>query len=190
MRQYRAVVAVCSLLLALSACGGNDATQAASQTSVLPTATPSPTPTAKPTVDPTTAAKARILADYAYFYAFYIKGALHGGVSYPYEQVMTGGALSAFKSFIAATKGLRGARFTGSAPFLGSEVTALDLRAKPATATVVACVIDNVTGTDKAGKRIFSPPGKVSRVDKVQLIKGRWMVFSTDVKSESVGCQQ
>jgi len=192
VNRYAAVTA-CSVLLALSACRGGDAasvaaSQSASQSPIVPTPTAATTPTAKPTADLTAAAKTKILGDYAYYHAFVIKGAMTGGVSYPYEHVMTGAALDSTKRFMSATKGLRGVKYSGQAKLLKSRVSTLSLQSRPATATVISCILDNVIGTDKTGKRVVTPAGKISTVDKVKLVNGRWMIYSSAAKNKSIGC--
>jgi hypothetical protein len=177
------------MLLTLAACGGNDAaTPSASQTPVIPV-TPTPTVTAKPTpVDPTTAAKAKILADYAAYFAYAKKGIRYGGAGYAYERWMVDGALSSWKSYIGAIKGVRGGKVTGDSRLLESKVTALDLKAKVPTATVLACIDDGFTTVAKDGKVIARPGGKVTRQDKVKLLNGRWMVYYTQGGNASYGC--
>lgn len=187
MNRYGAWVVAASMLLTLTACGGNDAaTPAASQTPVISaTPTPAPKPTSKP-VDPTTAAKRKILADYAASFAFIQKGILNGGGGYPYEAWMVDGALSAIKANMGFVKVVRRAKVTGDGKLLESKVTALDLKAK--TAIVTACATDNYTAVASNGVVIARPPGKLTKVDKVKLLKGRWMVYSTQSRNASIGC--
>ncbi|MDX6235736.1 MAG: hypothetical protein QOG10_551 [Kribbellaceae bacterium] len=190
MNRYAATVAAMSLLLTLGACGGsNEASPTTSQTPIVPTSTAARS-TIEPTADPTVAARTQILADYGRYRTSFLKGVMTGGVSYRYEQVMTGEALTVTKQYIAAYKGLRGTKFTGTLQILESRVSALNLQSKPATATVQACIVDNVIGTDKAGKRVVTPPGKISAIDQLKLINGRWMVYARAAKNKSVGCTQ
>jgi hypothetical protein len=189
VNRYGAWVVAAGMLLTVAACGGNDAARpSVSQTPViLVTSTPAPKPTPKP-VDPTTAAKQKILADYATSFAFIQKGFLIGGGGYPYETWMTDDALSSIKSFVGFVKVVRRAKVTGEGKLLQSKVTALDLKTKIPTATVTACVTDNYTAVASNKVVIVRPAGKVVKVDKVKLLKGRWMVFSTDTKRAEFGC--
>lgn len=187
MNRYGAAMVAASMLLTLAACGGNDAaTPPASQTPVIPV-TPTPTPTPKPTpVDPATAAKRKILADYATSFAFIQKGLLTGGGGYPYETWMIDDALSAIKANMGFVKVVRRAKVTGTGKLLESKVTALDLKTK--TATVTACGLDNYTAVASNGVVLARPAGKVSKIDKVKLVKGRWLVFATSTKNARYGC--
>jgi hypothetical protein len=188
VNRYGATLVAVSLLMTLGACGGNDAaTPAASQTPLVPE-TPTPKPSPKPTVDPTTAAKTKVLADHAAFIAFYAKGLRYGGAGYPYEQWMVPPALTSWKSYIGAMKGVRGARITGESRLIQARVTELDLKAKVPTAVVMACIDDGFTTTAKDGKVLVKPGGKVSRQDKFKLLKGRWMVYSFLGGDASYGC--
>jgi hypothetical protein len=191
VNRYGARVVAAGMLLALTACGGNDAaTPAASPTPVIPAAsTPPPKPTPKP-IDPATVAKQKILADYATSFAFIQKGILVGGGGYPYETWMVEGALSAIKAQAAFLKVTRRAKVTGDSKLLESKVTALDLKAKIPTATVTACLTDNYTAVASNGVVLVRPAGKVVAVDKVKLLKGRWMVFSTETKRAEFGCSK
>lgn len=191
MNRYGATVVAASMLLTLAACGGKDAaTPVVSQPPVIPptsSSTPQPKPTPKP-VGPTTAARQKILADYATSFAFIQKGILVGGAGYPYETWMVDEALSAIKSNMAFVKGARRSKVTGDGKLLESTVTALDLKAKVPTATVTACVTDNYTAVASNGVVLVRPAGRVVKVDKVKLLKGRWMVFYTDTKRKEFGC--
>jgi hypothetical protein len=97
-------------------------------------------------------------------------------------------ALSSWKSYIGAIKGVRGGKVTGDSRLLESKVTALDLKAKVPTATVLACIDDDFTTVAKDGKVIARPGGKVTRQDKVKLLGGRWMVYSTQGGNANYGC--
>ena len=191
MNRYGATAAAIGLLLTLGACGGSDHPAATSnQTPIIPS-TPVKAPTTKPTprpADPTAAARAKVLADYAVFYAHFMKGLRYGGVTYPYQTVMIDPALSAAKDNQTFFKGLRGAKVSGNGQLLESRVSDIQLSGKPPTATVVACVTDNLTAVDKKGKVIARPPGKISRRDMLKLVKGRWMVYSTESRDKSYGC--
>ena len=188
MNRYGATAAAIGLLLTLGACGGSDQPASASnQTPIVPS-TPVTAPTVTPTVDPTTAAKTKVLADYANYFTYMTKGLRYGGVTYPYEQVMTGAALTALKNNMAVVRGVQGGKVTGSSRLLESRVSDLKLTGKPPTATVTACAIDNFTVTDKHGKVTVKPPGKVTQLDKLMLVKGRWMVYSTETGDPSYGC--
>lgn len=195
MNRYGATVAAIGLLLTLGACGGSDQPAAASNQTPLIPSTPVTAPTATSTatrmptrVDPTTAARTKVLADYAVFYSLFMKGLRDGGVTYRYDQFMVEPALSAAKDNQTYYKGLRGAKVSGNGLLLESRVSDLQLSGKPPTATVVACVTDNLTAVDKKGKVIAKPPGKISRRDMLKLVKGRWMVYSTETLDKSYGC--
>lgn len=192
MNRYGVTAAAIGLLLTLGACGGGDKPAAASNETPLipsitaPTATPSAT--RKPTpVDPTTAARGQVLAAYPVFYATLMGGLRDGGVAYRYDAVMVGAALEAAHSNQQILKGFRRMKVTGTWQLLEARVSAIDLAAKPATATVTACVIDNLTGVDKNGK-VTKPGGKISRRDMLKVVKGRWMVYSTQSLEKSYGC--
>jgi hypothetical protein len=190
VNRYGAAAAAIGLLLTAASCGGgNDRAEAASDTPIIPT-TPVAATTATPTADPTAAAKAKVLADYSRFFAVNQKGLRDGGVSYPYEQIMVEPALGAAKRYQAYVKGVRGARVSGSSKLLEARISASDLFGKQPTATVIACAMDNLKAVDKFGKVLASPPGKISRLDKFKLVKGRWMAYSTEAGDPSIGCLQ
>ncbi len=187
MNRFGATVTAGALLLSLAACGGGTKPAAVdTPTPLVPTSTPTPTPTK---ADPTATAKTQVLAAYAAFVVGLDKGLREGGVSYPYEQFMSEGALQAVKSYIAGVKGFHQAKVTGSTRLLESRITALTLSGKAPTATVTACLADTLTAVSrKTGKKIATPPGKISRVDQLKLVKGKWMVFDTDTEPASYGC--
>jgi hypothetical protein len=190
VNRYGATLVAVSLLMTLGACGGNDAaTPAASQSPIVPeTSTPTPRPSPTPAADPTTAARAKILADYSVYVAFFAKGLRYGGAGYPYEQWMVDPALTAVKNYMGAIKGVRGAKVTGESRLVGSRVAEMDLTAKVPTAVVVACINDGFNATAKDGKVLVRAGGKVSRRDKVKLLKGRWMVYSSQGGGASYAC--
>lgn len=193
MNRYGTTAAALGLLLLLGACGGSEKPAAASnQAPAIPStptvsAAPTSTPTPKP-ADPTAAARTKVLSDYANFFAVVAKGFRYGGVSYPYEQVLIDPALESTKGTASFVKGIRGGKVTGTSQLLESRISTIDLTAKPPTATVTACMVDNLKAVDKKGKVIFSPPGKITRQDKLKLVKGRWMVYSLDTGDKSYGC--
>jgi hypothetical protein len=177
-------VVATGLILGLSGCGGHDqAAPSANDTPLLPVSTPIPTPTPTPTVDPTAAAKAKVLADYRHFTSVSGQGWLSNKPSYPYEQVMTGEALSAQKAVVTGAD-LIGTKYSGSLKFIKGSVVALDLKAKPATATVRACVHDALVAKTKAGKTVSPPPAYVSREDRMVLVAGRWKATDTKATEE------
>ncbi|WP_432887923.1 hypothetical protein ACQPYH_06310 [Kribbella sp. CA-245084] len=190
MNRYRATAVAVGLLLTLGACGGSDKPVVASnQTPIVPS-TPVTAPTAipKPTpLDPTTAARKQVLAAYAVFYATFTKGLQYGGATYRYDGVMVGPALTAARDNQTVLKGIRRVKITGRSLLLESRVSDIDLTAKPATATVTACVVDGLRGVDKNGK-VIEPGGKISRRDLLKVVKGRWMVYSTQTGDKSYGC--
>ncbi|GAA2799579.1 hypothetical protein [Kribbella solani] len=193
MNRYGATLAAIGLLLALGACGGSDKPAAASnRTPIIPSTpvtVPTETPRATPTpVDPTTAARQQVLAAYAVFYTQVINGLRDGGVTYPYEKFMIDPALTAAKDNQTYYKGLRRAKISGDGRLLESKVSDIRVSSKSSTATVVACVTDNLTAVDKNGKVIAKPAGKISRRDGLKLVKGRWMVYLTETQDKSYGC--
>ncbi|MDX6250231.1 MAG: hypothetical protein QOF10_3591 [Kribbellaceae bacterium] len=177
------------LILGLTGCGGND--QATQPTPVSDTPSPTmstpPTPTPTP-VDPVAAAKVKVLADYKNYVAFQTRGVVTNDPVYPYEQVMTGNALRSMKSVVTGMN-MMGRKYSGSLTFLKGSVVALNLKAKPATATVQACEMDALVVKDKKGKTLTAPPAKVSTDDRLVLVGGRWKVTETTTLDEhSEGC--
>jgi hypothetical protein len=180
------LAAVVGILFGLSACGdGDQATQSASQT---PPVTPlSPTPSVTPTpVDPTEAARAKVLADYKHFVTFWTAGTISGDPTYPYEQVMAGEALRVTKSASTADH-IRGIKFSGSTKFLRGSVVKLDLNAKPSTARVQSCELDQISGVDKKGKQAYKPSGQVSTDITLALMDGRWKVTGQAITGKNEG---
>ncbi|WP_165952841.1 hypothetical protein, partial [Kribbella albertanoniae] len=143
---------------------------------------PKPTPTP---VDPTVAAKAKVLADYKRFIDIKARGYVSNIPTFPYEQVMTGDALAATKSVVAGAE-LAGIKYSGASRFLRGEVTALNLKAKPATATVQACVFDGLKSTSKRGK-VTSLQDELSREDQMVLLDGHWKATETNAFDKSKG---
>ncbi|MDX3007061.1 hypothetical protein PWY87_35695 [Kribbella solani] len=186
-----AVLAAC-LVAGLAGCGGQaDKDKAAEtpQTPLLPASAPpsSAKPTPKP-VDPTTAAKTKIMADYKAYIADRSHGTVTNKPSYPYEKFMTGNALSALKSSVGGMY-LIESKFGGSITFIKGRVAVINLKAKPATATVYACVIDDLTLTSKKGEVRKSGGIRLSNHDQVVLIGGRWKVTETQTnKPQDPGC--
>jgi hypothetical protein len=179
-------VVVTGLILGLTGCGGND--QATQPTPVSDT--PSPTmPVTTPTpVDTVAAAKAKVLADYKNYLAVQARGLVTNDPTFAYDQVMTGDALKLVKSVVTGAR-LRGTRYTGTTHFLKGSVVALNLKAKPATATVQACVLDALTAKDKKGKTLSAPPQQVSTEDKLVLEGGRWKATVTKTTGkDDAGC--
>lgn len=180
-RYGAAVVGVCGLALLVEGCGGSDKADPATS---LPTMTPSATtPSVAPTptlVDPSTAAKTKVLAAYERYLNLFHQGLVKGGPNFRLEPVMTGEALAAAQSYFTFHKGFRQNRFSGTAKLVSSKVTAINLQAKPATATVSACIDEKFTGTNKSGKRFAAPAGMIFKRDKLKLVGGRWLVYETD----------
>lgn len=188
MNRYGAAAAAIGLLLTAAACGGGDErAETAGDTPIVPT-TPVTATTATPTADPTATAKAKLLADYSRFYALNMKGLRDGGVSYPYEQIMIEPALGNAKRYQVKVKGVLGAKVTGSTKLLDARISTSDLFGKQPTATITACAIDTLTAVDKHGKVFGKGPGKVSRIDKFKLVKGRWMAYEIAEGDQSFGC--
>lgn len=164
------------LLVGMTACGGDGKTPTASD---LPTSVPTSTPPkATPTpVDPTAVAKAEVLKDYQEFLAFRARGMVSNNAVFPYEQMMTGNALRAARSYVGAMATV-GSKFSGSYKYLKGSVVAVNLKAKPATASVQACAMDSLILTNKSGKQL-TEPAKVATDDKLILTGGRWKVTET-----------
>jgi hypothetical protein len=166
--------------LGLSACGGGDDTTTQPTGSPLvetsspaPSATPTPTP-----VDPTVAAKAKVMADYKLAIATQGRGIVSNHPAFPYQQVLTGNALSKLKSAMSGAQ-LAGVKYSGQVRFVKGEVTALNLKAKPATATVQSCVFDGLKATSKTGK-VTASSGDTSRADELVLVDGRWKITESE----------
>ncbi len=188
LRQTALGLAVASgLLVGMSACGGDDKTATASDlpTSVPTDASASATPTP---VDPTAAAKVKVLKDYQEFLDVRARGLLSNSPGYPYEQVMTGNALQTAKSYVGGMA-LINAKFSGSYKYLQGSVVALNLKGKPATATVRACAMDSIILTSKAGKA-QNEAAKVSTDDDLVLTGGKWKVTETATLDDTgEGCK-
>ncbi|GAA2843717.1 hypothetical protein [Kribbella solani] len=185
-----AVLAAC-LVAGLAGCGGADKDKAAEtpQTPLLPASAPpsSATPTPKP-VDPTTAAKTKILADYKAYVAAKSSGMVSNRPSYPFEQHMTGNALSAMKSQMGGMY-LIETKYGGNIIFVKGRVAALNLKAKPATATVYGCVISNLTSRSKTGKVRKDGGLRASTHDQLVLVGGTWKVTENQSnKPQDPGC--
>ncbi len=172
------------LLLGTTACGGDANTQPPAEQPLVFTTAPKSTPTP---VDPTVAAKAKVLADYKRFIDTQSRGFVSNSPTFPYEQVMTGKALASTKSVMAGAQ-LAGLKYGGSIRFLRGEVSSLNLKAKPATATVQACIDDRLTSTSKTGK-VTRSGGKASTRDELVLVDGGWKASNTQTLKESEpGC--
>ncbi len=187
MNRFGAIVTAGAILLSLAACGGDTKPGAGTtNTPLVPTSTPTPTPTK---ADPTAAAKSQVLVSYTAFIAALDKGYREGGVTYPYATFMSDGALKAVQTQITFLKGFHRATITGNTRLVESRISALSLSSKPQTAAVTACVVDGYTAVSrKTGKTIAKPGGKFTRVDKLKLVKGKWIVFSTHGEPASYGC--
>jgi hypothetical protein len=184
-RLLGAIVAT-GLVLGLSACGGDDkATGLPESTASSSAAAPTPTPTP---VDPAVAAKAKIMADYETYVAFRARGFASNNPTYPYEQMMAGNALQAMKSVTAGMQ-MVGRKYSGTMTYLKGSVAVLNLKAKPATATVQACVMDKLVLKDKNGKALTKGPAKVATDDELVLVGTQWKVTETTTYSDtSAGC--
>ncbi|WP_405059691.1 hypothetical protein OG474_44155 [Kribbella sp. NBC_01505] len=133
------------LLVGGSACGGDDKALAPAEQATPTPSTPKPSPTP---VDPTVAAKAKIMADYKVFIDTQSEGFVSNSPSFPFERVMTGEALASARLLMGGSQ-LAGTKYGGSLRFLTGEVSEVNLEAKPATATVVGCIVDGLTATSK-----------------------------------------
>lgn len=171
------------LILGIGGCGGEGKTPQTADTPSVTSSTTSATPT--PSEDPTAAARAKVLADFQQYVLVWSKGKTTGGATYPYEQVMTGQALKVTKS-VASADHLRGIRATGSVTFVRGSVVALNLRAKPSTARVQGCLLDQISGTDKKGTKVYKPTGKVSADVTLNLVDTTWKVASTGLTEKGV----
>jgi hypothetical protein len=180
-------VVAAGVLLGLSACGSDEkatplSSDTPSPTPSSPTASPTPTP-----VDPTLAVKAKIMADYKNSIATQSHGIVSNNPAFPYEQVMTGNALASIKAVMTGSYNI-GTKYTGGVRFIKGKVTALNLKATPATATVQACVFDGLKATSKRGK-VTSASTEVSRHDRMVLIGGRWKATeTTTLEKGAPGC--
>lgn len=174
------------LLLGLGSCGDENKTPQAADTPSVTTPTRTPTPTPTP-VDPTTAVKAKIIADYKLSIETQSNGIVSNNPTYPYEQVLTGKALSALRSVVTGAQ-MIGTKYSGGVRFIKAKVTALNLTSKPATATVQACVFDGLKATSKSGK-VTTSSTQLSREDHLVLIAGRWKATETKSLNKSApGC--
>jgi hypothetical protein len=81
-----------------------------------------------------------------------------------------------------------GTKYSGGVRFIKGKVTALNLKATPATATVQACVFDGLKATSKSGK-VTSASTEVSRHDRLVLVGGRWKpTETTTLEKGAPGC--
>jgi hypothetical protein len=119
------------------------------------------------------------MADYKFSIATQSRGIVSNSATFPYEQVLTGNALSKLRSVVTAAQ-MAGTKYSGGVRFVKGEVAALNLKAKPATATVQACVYDGLKATSKTGK-VTTSAVEVSRQEQLVLVGGRWK--PTEVKS-------
>jgi hypothetical protein len=183
------LVVAAGLLFSLAGCGGTDHGTQPTPVSDTPSPTVSTIPTPTPTpAGPVAAAKAKAIADYKNYVAFQSRGFVSNDPAYPYEQVMTGNALQAMKSVVGGMN-LAGSKYSGSTTFLKGSVVALNLKAKPATATVQACVQDALVLKNKKGKTLTEPPAKVSTNDRLVLVGTKWKVTETTTyDAHAAGC--
>jgi hypothetical protein len=175
-----------ALALGASSCGGDDKTPRTADTPSITSSTPPPTPTPTP-VDPTAAAKTKIMADYQSYIAVRSRGIVSNDPTFPYEQVMAGRALAAVKSVVAGSQ-MIGTKYSGNIRFVKGHVATLNLKAKPATATVQACIFDGLKATSKSGK-VTSSSIETSTNDRLVLVGGRWKATETQSLDKSApGC--
>lgn len=181
----RAVVSLtitAALTVGITGCSGND------QTSPPVTDTPSSTTPTPTPVDPTAAAKAKVLADYAVATNFRAQGMLSNQPTYPYQRWLTGNALQTAKS-VGSGMQLSGRKYTGSFKYLKGTVAALNLKTKPATATVEGCVYSGIVLRDKKGTVVSDPPSNLTTNDQLVLIGQRWMVTETQAVAPEGDCK-
>lgn len=174
------------LVLGVVGCSGDDTSPQSADTPSAATSSTPVTPSATQSQDASSAAKVKALADYKYFVAVWTKGRTSGNPAYPYDQVMTGKALQMTKS-VATADDLRGIKATGTVTFLRGSVVALDLKAKPATATVRSCELDRMSGVDKKGTQVYRPGGEVSTETTMALVGNRWKVSNKAVSGKDEG---
>lgn len=169
------------LVASLGACGGQADTAVQSpETPLVPTSAPPSSVTPSPTpVDPTIAVKSKIMADFQAYVAGSSRGMSTNHPTYPYDQFMTGNALTVMKSLVTGAY-LIGTKYGGSIRFVKGHVAALNLKSKPATATVYGCIIDDLTATTKKGKVTKSGGIRLSAHDQLVLIGGKWKVTETE----------
>ncbi|HET6759535.1 MAG TPA: hypothetical protein VFH20_09685 [Propionibacteriaceae bacterium] len=189
-RRLSSTLLAAGMVAGLGACGGQaDSVSQSSETPLVPTTPPRPSVSPSPSpVDPTAATNAKIMADYKVYVARRSSGTVTNRPTYPYEEFMTGNALSVLKSSVTGQY-LIGTKFGGSLRFVKGRVAALNLKAKPATATVYGCVIDDLTATTKKGKVTRSGGIRMSTHDKLVLVGGKWKVTETQSNdSGEPGC--
>lgn len=184
-RTLLSTILVTGLILGTASCSGDDQTTSSAPVSNTPPSTPSPIPT---TVDPVAAAKAKVITDYELFINFRSQGWISNKPSFPYEEVMTGKALTSMKAVVTGA-GQAGTKYSGTVQFVKGSVVAIDIEATPATATVKACVHDALVAKTKTGKTVSAPPAYVAREDRMTLVAGRWKASETKSTGEdSKGC--
>jgi hypothetical protein len=71
--------------------------------------------------------------------------------------------------------------------FLRGSVVKLDLKAKPSTARVQSCELDQISGVDKKGKQAYKPSGQVSTDITLALMDGRWKVTGQAITGKNEG---
>lgn len=181
MRQRRVACGLLAILsvLGLVGCGGQGDTSATSTTTTPQSTTSLPSPAKPSTPTNTTAAvKAKIMADYRLSIATQSRGIVSNSPSFPYGQVLTGNALSTLKSTMTGAY-VAGTKYSGGFRFVKGEVIAMNLKAKPATATVQSCVFDALKATSKSGA-VQSSSTKVSREDELVLVGSRWKITESE----------
>jgi hypothetical protein len=178
LRRTACVLLALVSVLGIGGCGGQGNTSTTSDTPLpIPTvSSTSPTTPAAPT-DPAAATKAKIMADYKTYIAARSRGIVSNNPTFPYEQVMTGNALSAIKSVVTGSQ-MAGTKYSGGIRFVKGEVAALNLRSKPATAMLQACIYDGLKAASKSGK-VTSSSIETSSEDRLVLIDGRWKATET-----------
>ena len=175
------------LVLSVGGCGGaGKATSSATDTPLVPVSSPSPSAPSTP-VDPAAVVKAKVMSDYKTFVATRSRGIVSNNPTFPYEQVMTGNALSTIKSVMTGSR-MAGTTYSGGLRFVKGHVSALNLRSKPATAIVQACVFDGLKATSKTGK-VTTSSGEISKQDRLVLIAGHWKATETQsLEKGAPGC--
>lgn len=127
------------------------------------------------------------MADYQVYVATRSSGIVSNDPTFAYEQVMTGNALSAIRSVVTGAK-MIGTKYSGSVRFVKGQVATVNLKAKPATATVQGCVLDGLKATSKSGK-VTGSSVETSTKDVMVLIGGRWKATETQALDKSApGC--
>ena len=105
-------------VLGVGGCGGEDKAPQSADTPSAASSTPSPTLTPTP-ADPSAAVKAKIMAEYKLSIETQSRGIVSNRPTYPYEQVLTGNALSALRSVVTGAQ-MIGTKYSGDIRFVSA----------------------------------------------------------------------